>query len=77
MSKQSSSNEISLSFITLMAVLMSFNAISIDTILPALGQIGVDLQVEYPNDVQLVISSLFIGLAMGIIFFGPHIFPTM
>ncbi len=50
---------------------MSFTAISIDSMLPALGLIGEDLQVANPNDVQLIISSLFIGMAVGIMFFGP------
>ncbi len=54
-----------------MAVLMSFVALSIDAMLPALSQIGQDLSVANPNDVQLIISSLFVGLALGIIFFGP------
>lgn len=61
----------SLAFISLMAVLMSFTAIAIDAMLPALGQIGEDLGVQNPNDVQLIISSLFVGLAIGILFFGP------
>ena len=71
MNEQEQAEKIPLSFIALMAVLMSLTAISIDAMLPALGQIGEDLAVQNPNDVQLVISSLFVGLAIGILFFGP------
>ena len=71
MTEQTKPEKISLAFIFLMAVLMSFTAISIDAMLPALGQIGEDLGVQNPNDVQLIISSLFAGLAIGILFFGP------
>jgi DHA1 family bicyclomycin/chloramphenicol resistance-like MFS transporter len=71
MNDQEQAEKIPLSFIALMAVLMSLTAISIDAMLPALGQIGEDLAVQNPNDVQLVISSLFVGLAIGILFFGP------
>ncbi len=59
------------SFIALMAVLMSFIALSIDAMLPALGHMGRDLQVQNPNDVQLIISVIFAGMALGLIFFGP------
>ncbi len=58
-------------FISLMATLMSFVALAIDAMLPALGQIGQDLKVQNPNDVQLVISSIFLGMSIGLIFFGP------
>lgn len=71
MSQKSSPEPIKFSFIALMAMLMSFVALSIDAMLPALSQIGQDLNVNNPNDVQLIISTLFVGLALGIIFFGP------
>ncbi|MAM71565.1 MAG: Bcr/CflA family drug resistance efflux transporter [Gammaproteobacteria bacterium] len=71
MEKQRSPQQIKLSFVAMMAVLMSFIALSIDAMMPALGQIGSDLNVENPNDVQFVISFIFIGLALGIMFFGP------
>ncbi|MFL2840567.1 MAG: multidrug effflux MFS transporter [Pseudohongiellaceae bacterium] len=71
MSNQSKPEKIALPFITLMAVLMSLTALSIDVMLPALSQMGEDLEVHNPNDVQLIISSLFIGLAIGVMFFGP------
>ncbi len=59
------------SFVALMAFFMSFVALSIDAMLPALGQIAQDLQVANPNDVQLVISSIFLGMGLGLVFFGP------
>ncbi len=71
MNQQEQPEKVSLSFIALMAVLMSLTAISIDAMMPALGQIGEDLAIQNPNDVQFIISSLFIGLAIGILFFGP------
>jgi DHA1 family bicyclomycin/chloramphenicol resistance-like MFS transporter len=58
-------------FIALMALLMSFVALAIDAMLPALGQIAIDLNVENRNDVQQVISSIFLGMSFGLIFFGP------
>ncbi|MBE0685293.1 MAG: multidrug effflux MFS transporter [Anaerolineaceae bacterium] len=51
--------------------MMSLMALSIDTMMPALSQIGVDLQIQNANDRQLIISSIFLGLALGQLFFGP------
>jgi len=39
--------------------------------LPALPQIGSDLRVQDANDRQLVVSVIFLGLAIGQLFFGP------
>ena len=50
---------------------MSLTALSIDAILPALAQIGLDLNARNANDPQLVISMIFFGLAFGQLFFGP------
>ncbi|MDQ7058571.1 MAG: multidrug effflux MFS transporter [Ghiorsea sp.] len=58
-------------FIALMALLMSLMALSIDIMLPAMTQIGHDLQVAHTNDNQLIISLLFLGFAIGMIFYGP------
>ena len=58
-------------FITLMAVMMSLVALSIDAVLPALESIGSSFGVTNANDNQLLIGSLFIGLAFGQLFFGP------
>ncbi len=58
-------------FIILMATLMSLMALAIDAMLPALDLIGLSLGVEDPNDNQLIISSLFLGMAMGLMLYGP------
>ena len=58
-------------FITLMAFTMSLVALSIDAMLPAFPGMAHDLQVKSANDIQLVVSFLFIGLAIGQLFYGP------
>ena len=60
-------------FIALMALLMSLMALSIDIMLPAMTQIGQDLQVAHTNDNQLIISLLFLGFSIGMIFLWPVI----
>jgi len=57
-------------FVALMAMMMSLTALSIDAMLPALTQIGEDLKVIDPNDNQLIISMLFLGLSFGQLFYG-------
>jgi DHA1 family bicyclomycin/chloramphenicol resistance-like MFS transporter len=58
-------------FVTLMAVMISITALSIDIMLPALPEIGRDLRVGQANDVQLVVSVLLFGMGIGQLFFGP------
>lgn len=58
-------------FVTLLAMMVSILALSIDAMLPALGQIGRDLGVAQANDVQLVISAMFLGFAAGQMVAGP------
>lgn len=58
-------------FIALMALLMSFVALSIDAMLPALGDIGKDLAIKNPNDAQFIVSSVFLGMSLGLMFYGP------
>jgi DHA1 family bicyclomycin/chloramphenicol resistance-like MFS transporter len=58
-------------FVTLLAMMVSILALSIDAMLPALGQIGRDLSVAEANDVQLVISAMFLGFAAGQLVAGP------
>ncbi len=58
-------------FVTLLAMMVSTLALSIDAMLPALADIGRELQVDNPNDVQLVVSSMFLGFAVGQILAGP------
>jgi DHA1 family bicyclomycin/chloramphenicol resistance-like MFS transporter len=54
-----------------MALLTALVSLSIDTILPALPSIGASLGAERANDSQLVVSSLFLGLGLGQLFYGP------
>jgi DHA1 family bicyclomycin/chloramphenicol resistance-like MFS transporter len=58
-------------FVALMAFTMSLVALSIDAMLPAFPQMTQDLQVAKANDIQLVVSRLFIGLAIGQLVYGP------
>ncbi len=58
-------------FVALAALLTSLVALSIDAMLPALPQIGADLGVKAANDSQLVIATLFAGLGIGQLFYGP------
>ncbi|MFN2271406.1 MAG: MFS transporter, partial [Anaerolineae bacterium] len=58
-------------FIIIISLMMSITALSTDAMLPALPQIGSDLGVQNANDRQLVVSVLFLGLAVGQLFFGP------
>lgn len=58
-------------FVTLMAIMTSLVALTIDAMLPALPEIGHDLGVVNANDNQHVISALFVGLAFGQLVFGP------
>lgn len=54
-----------------MATLMSLVALAIDAMLPALGEIGSELGVERDNDVQLIVSLIFLGIAVGQLAYGP------
>ena len=57
--------------IALLAWMISFVALSLDIMLPALPDIGRDLRVTHPNDAQLVVSALILGLSMGQLIYGP------
>ena len=54
-----------------MAFMMALVAMSTDIMLPALGHINRDLLTSQPNDRQLVIVMLFLGMACGQILWGP------
>jgi len=58
-------------FVALMAFSMSMVALSIDTMLPAFPDMARDLQVSSANDIQMVVTLLFVGLAVGQLFYGP------
>lgn len=57
-------------FITLMACMVALEALSIDAMLPALAQMGSDLNITNANDRQLIITSIFLGVALGILAYG-------
>jgi DHA1 family bicyclomycin/chloramphenicol resistance-like MFS transporter len=56
-------------FIALMALLTAIEALSIDAMLPALGEIGLELGAT-GNEPQLIVSMLFLGAAIGQFFSG-------
>lgn len=58
-------------FTILIALLMSIIAISIDALLPALGVIRQDLNILEDNKAQLIISAIFLGMAIGQLIAGP------
>ncbi|SFR39429.1 MFS transporter, DHA1 family, bicyclomycin/chloramphenicol resistance protein [Yoonia tamlensis] len=58
-------------FIALMAMLAATVAFSIDAMLPALPQIGLDLTPLNLNRAQLIITSFVFGMGVGTLFTGP------
>lgn len=65
-------NELSFAeFVIIISLMISLIALSIDAMLPALPEIASDLNVANDNDRQSIISMLFLGLALGQMFFGP------
>lgn len=58
-------------FILLIAFMVSIVAMATDIMLPALGAIGRDLGVPDPNDAQMIVTSLFLGHAVGLLVAGP------
>lgn len=68
---QNPNNTFKFEFIALMASLMSIVALSIDALLPALPEIGSYFGVTDPNDNQLLITMIFLGLGSGQLIFGP------
>lgn len=58
-------------FVALMALMTSLVAMSIDTMLPALPEIGRDLNAADIAQTQLIISFVILGMGVGQLFFGP------
>ena len=58
-------------FIALVALLTAMVAMSIDTMLPAIGIMAQELGAPNPNDRQLIILGFFAGLMFGTLIFGP------
>jgi DHA1 family bicyclomycin/chloramphenicol resistance-like MFS transporter len=62
---------ISVEFIILVALLNAMVAMSIDTMLPAIGQIAEQLGAADPNSRQFIITSFFAGMTLGTLIYGP------
>lgn len=58
-------------FVSLMALMTSLVALSIDAVLPALTQVGLELGVTDPRKNHLIVSLFFIGMAFGQLYYGP------
>ncbi|MBR9766082.1 MAG: multidrug effflux MFS transporter [Rhodobacteraceae bacterium] len=58
-------------FVALMAMMMATVAFSIDSLLPALPEIGRELAGGDGNDAQLVLSAFMVGMGVGTLFTGP------
>lgn len=58
-------------FVALLALSMSLVALAIDTMLPALPDIGRSFGIDRPNSQQFVITFLFAGLSIGQLLAGP------
>jgi MFS transporter, DHA1 family, multidrug resistance protein len=58
-------------FIALVAMLTALVAMSIDTMLPAVGIMAKELGAQNPNDRQLIILAFFLGMMFGTLIFGP------
>ena len=58
-------------FIALIAMLHATVAFSIDSMLPALGAMAMDISPDAPNRVQLVITAFLLGMGGGTLFVGP------
>jgi MFS transporter, DHA1 family, multidrug resistance protein len=57
--------------IAITAAVMALNALAIDMMLPALGQIGDELGAAHDNDRQLIIVVYILGNGIAQLFFGP------
>jgi len=58
-------------FIALMAMTSATVAFSIDSMLPAMGEIAAELSPDIPNKAQLIITSFVLGMGIGTLFSGP------
>lgn len=58
-------------FVALMAMMMASIAFSIDAMLPALPEIGMELSPDAPENAPLILSMFLFGLGFGTFFTGP------
>jgi DHA1 family bicyclomycin/chloramphenicol resistance-like MFS transporter len=59
-----------LEFIALMAAMISLDAFSIDAMIPALHHISMDLNIATDNHRQYIVTSIFLGFSIGVLFYG-------
>lgn len=57
-------------FIALIAMLMALAAFGVNMILPAFREMTTDLQLQNENSIQLTVSLLYLGMAVGQVFYG-------
>ena len=57
-------------FIVLMSAIMAIHALAIDAILPALSHISTEFGIADGNDRQFIVTSLFMGYALGVMIYG-------
>ena len=57
-------------FIILMSAITAVDALAIDAILPALSFISQDFALQHDNDRQYVVTSIFVGYAVGVMMYG-------
>jgi MFS transporter, DHA1 family, multidrug resistance protein len=58
-------------FITLMAMMVSITALSLDAVLPILSVVGEELSLKDDNQAQYIIGTLLFGLTLGQLLYGP------
>lgn len=58
-------------YVILVALLMSIGAMGTDLMLPALDVIGRELGAAHPNDGHYIVTTFFLGMAVGQLFVGP------
>ncbi len=63
--------KLSAEFVVLVALLNAMTAMSIDTMLPALGTIAAELGAADPNSRQFIVTTFFAGLTIGTLVYGP------
>ena len=68
---KSKNNTLELEFIALMAFLTANVSLTINTVLPALTDIGKSFVDVKSTDLQLIITMVFLGLGVGQLIFGP------
>jgi DHA1 family bicyclomycin/chloramphenicol resistance-like MFS transporter len=57
-------------FVAMIAALMAVNALAIDTMLPALPQIGASLDIQNPNERQWIVTSYLLGFGAAQLVYG-------